>query len=60
MEEVVAPLLHNKSPAYDPAVSTELPQLLTTEIVGGMGTGFGDDSPLPLALVHPFTVCFTE
>ncbi len=31
---VVAPVLHNKVPVNDPAVNSELPQLLTTTIAG--------------------------
>ena len=34
IDEVVAPLLHNKEPVKSEAVSTELPQLLTTVTVG--------------------------
>ena len=57
MEVVVAPLLHNREPVNDPAVSTELPQLLDTVIVGVVTEEFdGAAIPLRVALVHPFTV----
>ena len=59
MDEVVAPLLHNKVPVKFAAVNTELPQLLTTDTVGADGITLGADVPLPAALVHPFTVCVT-
>ena len=39
MDVVVAPLLHNKDPLNDPAVSAELPQLFTTVTVGDAGIG---------------------
>lgn len=55
MDEVVAPLFHNKEPVTDPAVSRELSQLLTTDTVGASGIGFGAAIPLPGELVHPFT-----
>ena len=57
---VVAPLLHNTEPVTLFAVNTELPQLLTTDTVGAEGYGFGADTPLPGALIHPFAVvCVT-
>jgi hypothetical protein len=59
IDVVVAPLLHNKDPVNDPAVSTELPQLLTTETVGADGIVFGAAVPLPAALVHPSIVWVT-
>ena len=59
IDEVVAPLLHNKDPVNDPAVNTEFPQLLTTDTVGAAGVVFGAAVPLPVALVHPFIVCVT-
>src|SRR5436190_762290 len=59
MDDVVAPLLHNNVPVKLPAVNTELPQLLATVTVGADGAVIGADVPLPLALVHPFTVCVT-
>ncbi len=37
IDEVVAPLLHNKEPVNEPAVSTELSQLSTTVMVGAGG-----------------------
>jgi hypothetical protein len=59
MDDVVAPLLHNKVPVNAEAVNTELPQLLTTDIVGATGIVLGAATPLLVALVHPFTVCLT-
>ena len=59
IDDEVAPLLHNKEPVNDPAVNTELPQLLTTDTVGADGVVFGAAIPLPIVLVHPFTVCVT-
>jgi hypothetical protein len=59
MDEVVAPLLHNKDPVVAVAVNTEPPQLFTTVTVGGTGIVFGADVPLPAALVQPFKVCVT-
>ena len=41
MDADVAPLLHNKDPLKDPAVSTELPHLFTTVSVGVSGIGLG-------------------
>ena len=55
-DEVVAPVLHNNDPVYDPAVNNELPQLLTTATEGADGIDFGAAMRLPGALVHPFTV----
>jgi hypothetical protein len=59
MDEVVAPLLHNKEPVNDVAVNVELPQLLTTVTPGADGTTLGAVTRLPEGLVHPFTVCVT-
>ena len=56
MEDVVAPLLHNKGPLNDPAVNTELPQLSATDTVGADGINFGVAIPLPGGLVDPPTV----
>lgn len=58
IDEVVAPVLHNKLPA---AVvdNTELPQLFTTVTTGVVGTALGAAIPLPAKLVHPFTVLVT-
>ena len=54
---VVAPLLHNKEPVYDPAVNTALPQLLSTVMAGIAIVEFnGVAIPLAAGLVHPFTV----
>ena len=56
----VDPLLHNNVPANDPAVNTELVQLLTTLIVGGSTTSLnGAAVAPPLVLVHPLIVCLT-
>jgi hypothetical protein len=59
MDEVVAPLLHNKEPVNDVAVNVELPQLFTTVTPGADGNVFGAATPLREGLVHPFTVCVT-
>lgn len=60
MDGVVAPLLHNKVPVNEPAVNTELPQLLVTVTVGVATEEFkGAAIPLPASLLHPFTVCVT-
>jgi hypothetical protein len=59
IEEVVAPLLHNREPVNDPAVNTELPQLLTTVTAGAVGTVVGTAIPLAGELVQPSTVCVT-
>ena len=57
MDVAVAPLLHNKEPVKSEAVNTELPQSLVTVTVGvGTAEFIGSDSPIPAALVHPFTV----
>ena len=57
IEAVVAPVFHNKEPVNDPAVNVELPQLFTTVTVGaGTFEVIGAATPLPEALVHPFTV----
>jgi len=59
MDEVVAPLLHNKEPVNDVAVNIELPQLFTTVTTGAVGIAFGAATPLPEGLVQPFSVCVT-
>jgi hypothetical protein len=59
IDEVVAPLLHNKEPVYEFAVSVDVPQLSTTDTVGADGIAFGAATPLPGRLVHPFSVCVT-
>ena len=59
IDDEVAPLLHNNEPVNDPAVNTELPQLLITDTVGADGVVFGAAIPVPAGLVHPFTVCLT-
>jgi hypothetical protein len=55
MDEVVAPLFHNKEPTTDSAVTTEFSQLFTTDTVGAAGIGFGAAIPLPGELMHPLT-----
>ena len=60
IDEVVVPLLHNKEPVKDVAVSIELPQLFTTVTTGADGIAFGAAIPLPEGLVQPFNVCVTE
>jgi hypothetical protein len=59
MEEVVAPLLHNREPVNDPADNTELPQLLTMVTTGAVGIVAGAAISLAGELVHPLTVCVT-
>ena len=59
IDEVVAPLLHNKEPVNDVAVNIELPQLFSTVTPGADGIAFGAATPLPEGLVHPFTVWVT-
>ena len=60
IDAVVAPVFHNRDPVNDPAVNIELPQLFTTVTVGaGTFEFIGAATPLPEALVQPFTVCVT-
>ena len=59
MDEVAAPLLHNKEPVNDVAVNVELPQLSTTVTTGAGGIAFGAATPLPGRLLQPFNVCVT-
>jgi len=59
IDEVVAPLLHNKEPVNDVAVNIELPQLFTTVTTGADGIACGAATPLPEGLVQLFTVCVT-
>ena len=40
IDEVLAPLLHNKEPVNDVAVNIELPQLFTTVTTGADGIAF--------------------
>ena len=56
IDVVVALLLHNNDPVKLPAVNTELPQLFATPTVGAAGITLGADEPIPVGLVHPFTV----
>lgn len=56
----MAPVLHVKLPITPPAVSVELPQLLTTVIDGaGIIEELGDAVALLNALEQPFKVCNT-
>ena len=55
MDDKVAPLLHNNEPVNDPAVNTELPQLLVTDTVGAAGVVFGAAVPEPAVLIQPLT-----
>ena len=62
MDDVVAPLLHNKDPVNDPAVKTELPQLFTTVTTGDEGIAFtvnvaGSEFTDPPLLVHTARYC---
>ena len=58
IDELVDPVLQDKLEPV--AVNTELPQLLTTLIVGGSTAELmGAASLLAAALSHPFTVCVT-
>ena len=59
IDGVVSPVLQSNEPAKPEAVNTELPQLLATVTVGAGGIAFGAAVPLPVRLVHPFTVCVT-
>jgi hypothetical protein len=53
----VSPVLHNKEPVKPDAVNIELPQLFTTDTTGVDTDEFnGAAIPLPIPLVHPFTV----
>ena len=55
MDEVVAPLLHNK--AHVASVDKiEFPQLFTTVTSGVDGIVFGTAVPLPSSLVQPLLV----
>ena len=58
MDEVVAPVLHNKVPVAV-VESIEFPQLFTIVTTGVDGVVLGAAAPLPAALVQPFTVVFT-
>ena len=60
IDDVVSPVLHNRSPA---AVvdKTEVPSQLSTTVTSGVkGVVFGAAVPLPGALLHPFSVEVTE
>ena len=59
IDEVVAPLLHNRVPvAVVESVDVPL-QLFTTVTTGVAGITLGAAVLLPAALVHPFTVVVT-
>ena len=61
MDEVVAPLLHNKDGAGGMDESIEVPlQLFTTDTTGASGIALGAAVPKPCALVQPLTVVFTQ
>ena len=60
IDDVVSPVLHNNEPVKPDAVNVELPQLSTINTDGVSTAEFnGAASPLPVALVHPSTVCVT-
>ena len=57
IEDVVAPVLHNKEPVKADAVSIELPQLSVTDTVGDATAELiGAAIPLPATLVQPLIV----
>ena len=58
MEDVVAPVLHNKEPVAV-ADKVDVPQLSVTATTGADGIAFGKAAPEPAALTQPFTVCVT-
>lgn len=58
IEEVVAPVLHNKLPGAV-VVKLDEPQLFTTVTTGVAGVVSGAAMPLPCALVHPLIVLAT-
>jgi hypothetical protein len=58
IDGVVAPLLHNKLPVAV-VESTLLPQLFTTVTIGVAGALVGAATPVPAALVQPFSVAVT-
>ena len=58
MDELVAPVFHNRLPAAL-VDSVELPQLSTTVTTGADGIWIGAATAEPAALVHPLTVCVT-
>jgi len=58
----VAPVLQSSEPVNEPAVSVELPQVLTTDTVGAAGMVFTDsvaelEFTEPLLLVHTARYC---
>jgi putative N-acetylmannosamine-6-phosphate epimerase len=59
MEEVFAPVLHNKVPDAVVDKVVEPLQLLTTFTIGVAGVAFGAAVPEPAKLVQPSTVCVT-
>ena len=58
MDEAVTPLLHSNVPNAL-VESVELPQLSATVTDGADGITFGAATPLPAALVQPFTMVVT-
>ena len=57
MEDVVAPVFHNKLPVAV-VLKVELPQL-SASVTVGVDTELGDAVPVPEALVQPLTVAVT-
>ena len=62
MDDVVAPLLHNKDPLNDAAVNTALPQLFTTVTAGAEGIELtvnvdGLEFTEPAEFVHTARYC---
>ena len=58
IEDVVAPVLHNKEPVAL-VVSVDVPQLSETVTTGADGIAFGKAAPEPAALTQPLIVCVT-
>ena len=58
IDDVVAPVLHNKEPVAL-VVSIDVPQLSVTVTTGAEGIAFGDAVAVPAALTQPITVCVT-
>jgi hypothetical protein len=58
IEEVVAPVFHNKDPVAF-VLNVELPQLLTAVTAGVAGVLPGAATPVPAKLTHPPTVAVT-
>ena len=58
IDDVVAPVLHNKEPVAL-VVSVDAPQLSVTVTTGADGIAFGKAAPEPAALTQPLIVCVT-